>query len=320
MTLVVAKKKGSVLGLVSDTGIEFHGQQLAVNQHLPKIAILNTQLAVAFAGSSELALAAIAAAPKQASATYAEVTRHFFKAHQSNEKAVDFIVAFGAPLYKFAKVAEGTIRQNRSVEWIGDHSGFRAFQDFREKRSDPSIPFITPMLHTGRESEMKSPCFDMIGTMRDVIGRNTIRAVFGHPVAVSNVDGAFEFSSYGVFLEENRSFKLPAGSTPLQVVGQIREAQQYSFSCFVSSPGDSMRAVAFHYLHGKVTYIYFGPQWDALTNFVRLDGMNVLDLQQYATEQLGIHWIGAVNSRTGVPADYGVPESQWTIMQPNATN
>jgi len=38
-----------------------------------------------------------------------------------------------------------------------------------------------------------------------------------------------------------------------------------------------MRAVAFHYLRGKVTYIYFDPQWDALTNFFGLAGLNVLD-------------------------------------------
>ena len=312
MTLVVAKKKGSILALVSDTGIELQGQQLAVNQHLPKIAILNKQLAVAFAGSSELALAAIAAAPKEESASYAEITQHFLESHQANDKAVDFIIAFGAPLYKFAKVAEGTIRQNRLVEWIGDHVGFEAFQDFRENRSDPSIPFITPMLHSIKEAEKKSPCFDMIGTMRDVIGRSEIANVFGHPVAVSNVDEIFELTSYGVTLEENPSFKLPAGSNPLRVMGQIREAQQYSFSCFVSSPSDPMQAVAFHYLRGKVTYVYFGPQWGALTEFVRLDAMNVLDLQQYASEHFGIHWIGMISSRTGVPADYGVPASQWS--------
>lgn len=188
MTLVVAKKKGNIVAMVCDTGIELHGQRLAINQHLPKLAILNKQLAVAFAGSSELALAAIAAAPKRETATYAEVTQHFLESHQSSDRAVDFIVAFGAPLYKFAKVEEGAIRQNRSVEWIGDHVGFRAFQDFREQRSDPAIPFITPILHSIKESERRSPCFDMIGTMRDVIGRDEIAAVFGHTVAVSNVE------------------------------------------------------------------------------------------------------------------------------------
>lgn len=167
------------------------------------------------------------------------------------------------------------------------------------------------MLHSVKASERRSPCFDMIGTMRHVIGRDDIPAVFGHPVAASNVDGAFELSSYGVSLEENRSFKMPAGSDPFQVMGQIREAQQYSFSCFVSSPGDPTQAVAFHYMRGKVTYIYFGPQWEALTKYVRLDGMNVLDLQKYADEHFGIHWIGMINSRTGVPADYGIPASQW---------
>jgi hypothetical protein len=113
-----------------------------------------------------------------------------YRANEANERAVDFILAFGAPLFKLAKISDGVVRQNRSVEWIGDHAGFSAFQEFRAKRVDPTIPFIAPKLHSLRKSEMQSPCFDMIGTMRNVIGQANVQGVFGHPVAASNLENA----------------------------------------------------------------------------------------------------------------------------------
>jgi hypothetical protein len=84
------------------------------------------------------------------------------------------MVAFGPPLSKLALIANGKVKQNGSNEWIGDQDGFEAFQEFRQKRLDPSIPFIVPMLGTGRESEAKQPTFDMIGTMRQVIGQESV--------------------------------------------------------------------------------------------------------------------------------------------------
>jgi len=280
MTLVVGKQKGKILALVSDTGIEHNGERLGFDQQIPKIAILNKNLAVAFAGSQDLAINAIKMAPKHEAATYGEIIQHFVEAHEANERAVDFILAFGAPLFKLAKISEGVVRQGRSVEWIGDHAGFSAFQEFRAKRVDPTIPFIAPKLHSLRKSEMKSPCFDMIGTMRNVIAQADVQGVFGHPVAASNLENVFEFVSYGISLEENTSFKSDSNIDLPKLAGQLAEARSYAFSCFISSPNDRTRAIAFHYMRGKITYVHFGAPSEPLTNFVRLDGLNVIELQQ----------------------------------------
>jgi hypothetical protein len=191
MTLVVAKKKGDVLSLVSDTGISLNGQQLGPDKQIPKICILNDNLAVGFAGSPELAKEAIEATPKDEGASYGTVTGHLLKAHQQLDQGVDFVLAFGPPLSKLVLISRGKIIQNRTNEWIGDQTAFEAFQNFRQNR-DIGLPFISPMLSTAQETEAKLPTFDMIGSMRSIIERTDIRSVFGHPVAISNADGKFK--------------------------------------------------------------------------------------------------------------------------------
>src|SRR5450631_952372 len=120
MTLVVARKKGATLSLVLDTGISLNGAQLPPELQMPKVAILNSNLAVGFSGSPELALRAIDAAPSNTGASYGEFTHHFLEAHLDSEQGIDFIVAFGPPLSKLALIANGKVKQNGSNEWIGD--------------------------------------------------------------------------------------------------------------------------------------------------------------------------------------------------------
>src|SRR5215831_2338826 len=109
--------------------------------------------------------------------------------------------------------------------------------------------------------------------------------------------GPFGFRSYIVTLEEMRSFRLPPSTHPIQVMGQIVEAQRYAFSCFVNTPGDASDAIAFHYTRGKITYVYYGRPTGPLTNFVLHKNLNVLELGEWAKAELGVNWIGGISSR-----------------------
>jgi len=148
MTLVVAKKKGEVLSLVSDTGISLNGEQLGPDKQIPKLCILDRNLAVGFSGSSDLALRAIRAAPKDGAATYRSVTSHFLEGHRQYD--TDFILAFGPPLSKLARISDGEVKQGHTAEWIGDQAAFAAFQEFRQTRK-PRLPFMKEMLASGQE-------------------------------------------------------------------------------------------------------------------------------------------------------------------------
>jgi len=176
MTLVVARKKGKVLSLVSDTGISLNGEQLGPDKQIPKLCILDRNLAVGFSGSSDLALRAIQAAPKDRAATYRSVTNHFLEGHRQYD--TDFILAFGPPLSKLARISGGQIKQGSAVEWIGDQAAFAAFQEFPQTRK-PRLPFMKEMLASGQEAEAQQPTFDLIGSMRTVIERPDVTSVFG---------------------------------------------------------------------------------------------------------------------------------------------
>jgi hypothetical protein len=310
MTLVVAKKKGDVLSLVSDTGISLNGKQLGPDKQLPKLCILKRDLAVGFSGSPELAVRIMEGTPTGYNASYRTLTQHFLEGHRQHD--CDFILAFGAPLSKLALISDGIIRQGRTTEWIGDKVAFEAFQGFRLNR-EPPLPYIDIKLGTNREIEAKGklPSFDMIGSMRTIIERADVPSVFGHPVGINNALGSFEFLNYTVTLEEKASFKLPRGVNPAQVMSRIAEAQNYAFSCFVSSPADPNQAVAFHYMRGKVTYIYWGKSGEPLTNFVLHRDLNAIELGEWALTELAVKWIGSITSRAGIPANYGIPTNQW---------
>ena len=67
MTLIVARRSGNTIALVSDTGISHHGQKLDPKQFVPKITIINPDVAVEFAGSAELGIRAVTSVPSSSS-------------------------------------------------------------------------------------------------------------------------------------------------------------------------------------------------------------------------------------------------------------
>jgi hypothetical protein len=75
MTLVVAQQKGTTIAVVSDTGVSEHGMRLPPAKQVPKICIINPNLAnpnlaVAFAGNPDLATQSLLSFPKGGLFTY----------------------------------------------------------------------------------------------------------------------------------------------------------------------------------------------------------------------------------------------------------
>jgi hypothetical protein len=99
--------------------------------------------------------------------------------------------------------------------------------------------------------------------------------------------------------------------TPAQVLADIAEAKSYTLSCFTNTVSDARQAVIFHYMRGKITYVYHGAPSCPLTDFILFRDLNILDLKERVKTDLGINLTGGIHSRTGVPADYGVPADQW---------
>jgi hypothetical protein len=77
-----------------------------------------------------------------------------------------------------------------------------------------------------------------------------------------------------------------------------------------------LQAVAFHYMRGRLTYVYYGAPGEVLNRFVLYKDMNVIEIGERAAAELGVNWIGGISSREGVPQGYGVPTDQWRILNP----
>lgn len=210
MTLVVAQKKGVTISAVSDTGTTEHGVQLAAEKHIPKICILAPDLAVAFAGSSDLALRCFAEFDLTAHLFPTQIISHFLKFHLAHAQSVDFIVMFAKPMPILVKIANGREASSLSqTAWIGDRDAFEQFQSYRNDKERKSITsgFEVPLLVTNKESELHSDSvtFKLIAAMRYVIIDRGVPHVFGQAVGVSNVDGDFNYRPYAFVLDELNS-------------------------------------------------------------------------------------------------------------------
>ena len=311
MTLVVAQKKGAILSVVSDTGVSQNGARLPPDKHMPKICVLSPDFAVGFAGSPELALEAIAAL--NPSATPPDAIHHFREFHRAKAQSVDFILMFQRPVLRLVRIANGGVSSGLAhTAWIGDQTAFEHFQRRRNGRESPSASsiFEVPLMFTDRASERDpdNVTFTMIDAMRYVLD---LRHVFGHAVGVSNADGRFEYRQHAFVLDERRSLLSLPASFLQQLAPELHELREYSMSCFVTTHASPRQAVAFHFLRGKVTYIYHGDRGAPLTRYTVARDMNAEEFMTLMRAEGCTDWSGQLLSRLPPPSDYGIAANHW---------
>ena len=256
MTLVVAQKKGVTISAVSDTGTTEHGVQLAAEKHIPKICILAPDLAVAFAGSSDLALRCFAEFDLTAHLFPTQIIGHFLKFHLAHAQSVDFIVMFAKPMPKLVKIANGREASSLSqTAWIGDRDAFEQFQSYRNDKERKSITsgFEVPLLVTNKELELLSDSvtFKLIAAMRYVIIDRGVPHVFGQAVGVSNVDGDFNYRPYAFVLDELRLSLLLPNALIRRITPELQELREFAASCFVTGAASKRQGIAFHFMRDE---------------------------------------------------------------------
>src|SRR5690242_3021118 len=200
MTLVVAKQKGHIIAVVSDTGITKQGARLGPESLLPKICILTPDIAVAFAGEPDLAVRYLNAFPRTSPPTYRSTLDYFTACQVDSENSVDFLILFNRPSPKMVPIRQGKPLTPTKAAWLGDQAAFEAFQRYaaRPPLSHLTSSYEVPQLVARTESEAhrKNETFPMLGTLRYVLIDPAVPSVFGSGVAVNNVDANFQFRSY----------------------------------------------------------------------------------------------------------------------------
>lgn len=316
MTLVVARQKGSIIAVVADTGISKQGVNLGPEQQLPKICILTPDIAVAFAGEPDLAVRYLNAFPRTPAPSYRSTVDYFAACQVDSEDSVDFLILFNRPSPKMVPIREGEPQAPVKGAWLGDQSAFEVFQHYasRPPLSNLTSAYEVPQLVTNAESEAhrKNETFSMLGTLRYVLIDSAVPSVFGSGVAANNVDGTFQFRSYAFKLDVRPANILVPPSFARRLAPEIVEIRNYAASCLVTKPDAPMQGVAYHYAHGKLTYMYSGQRGHALSNAKVFNDMNVEQFIAATRGEFG-EWFGSVVLGVPPPASYGIPRHRWKI-------
>ncbi len=312
MTLVVACLKNGIIAAVSDTGVTEHDQALSPERQIPKICIVTPDLAVAFAGASELAIRYLENFPPIAIEPYKTTVEYLLRCHQDAHQSVDFLALFHKPVPKVVAIRDGRVFPTQSTAWIGDQSAFGAFQQHRHSRSGASRMEM-PLIQTVQPSEANpdNTTFAMLGALRNVLIDTNIASVFGFGIAVNNLEGFFSYRSYTFILAEREISPVLPISVLRQIAPERVELKEYAASCFVSHPAGVVQAVAFHFPRGRLTYMYFGTRGKPLTEVRTITTKNIKEFMADTAAEFAISWIGVVTLRTRPLPEYGVPLNEW---------
>lgn len=248
MTLIVARSENGKAFITSDTLLsKINGERLPYEQCVIKIAIINVQCCICFAGNPEPASLAITHLIKTNYQTVNEILQYLYGVHQEYNQSVDFGVLTNiggrAELYS---LKSGVPESNVINFWLGDH-----FNVFQQKMSE----------FQNKETLKEK----MSSALNAVIQDGNIVSVGGFQISVSTDNENFEYEdkngnrlisgfSYGFGIQHVISpqvIEIPA-------VGEwqtIRGISQDNVSVF-SSISPYFPGVAIHYKHAKIGYLF----------------------------------------------------------------
>lgn len=319
VTLIVAQLKGSVISAVSDTGTTLNRSRLPKREEIAKICVLSPDAAVAFSGDVHYGRQGVAELRKLLKPTFKSLTTHLLKIHQASEGATDFLLLLNKPVAKIVEIADGRIKVQARVAWLGEQEGFDSFQAHRNDPNGGSVgsKYAAPMLGTSRKSEAtkNNVTFQLVGAMRYVIQEPKVYSVSGEVVAVNNVDGQFEYRQYSYWLSPKRLSLLVPEEIAQQLRAEIQESANYSISCFVSGSGAKRRGIAYHYLFGKITHLFSENPHDGVLEFENsFSELNIEEFKDATESEFGI-WEGTIQLTRLPPNNYGTAPTKWRAIE-----
>jgi hypothetical protein len=249
-------------------------------------------------------------------ATPPNTIHHFLEFHHAKDRSVEFILMFQPPSLRLIRIADGKDSSGIAhTAWIGDHAAFEHFQRYRNNRESQQVTsnLEVPLMFTGKASERDpdNVTFKMIAAMRYVLLDKRLPNVFGHAVGVSNADGGFEYRPYAFVLDELRSSLALPSDFLQRLAPELQELREYSASCFVTTLASSRQGVAFHFMRGKVTYIYYRDRGAPLTRYTVARDMNAEEFMALMRAEGCTDWSGQIASRLPPPLNYGIAADRW---------
>ncbi|WP_145727577.1 hypothetical protein [Nitrospirillum viridazoti] len=315
MTLVVAQVNGKNISAVSDTGISHNnGDIFPAHKCKPKICILSENIAVGFSGSPELADTAISKCPTVEN--YHDVVNYFLEFHIQKENGVDFLIMSQLGNPSITKISGGRKTKGPSnISWIGEKIAFDRFQLYRNSENVPTSVshFERPLMATANRLEIagNNQTFKLASTLRYVILDRDVHSVFGHPVVISNVDGGFTYRPYAISLDTKPITAEQQASFPDNIVAELDELREFSFSCYVTKPNSHKQGIAYHYMRGNFTYVYYGDRGKPLNVFKLVKDQNADGFIRIMENEGCTDWTGYLLSMRPPSTEDGYPMDRW---------
>jgi len=200
MTLVVARKKNSILAIVADTPLTKHDKALPHHEGCLKTCLLPGSLSVSFSNSPELAGRAF----KEFRTRYPDGANFkeavaFFEASSKNTEN-EYILAF-MPQAKLVKISDGRrIETQANTVWIGDKAAYERFREYETRSRPQDLHGRAVPVALFTDEMTGSPASDLYSTMRNVILDRDITSVGGFAYTVSSRVDGFRPSVYSDML------------------------------------------------------------------------------------------------------------------------
>jgi hypothetical protein len=243
MSLIIARKSGTHIYLVSDTKLTYP-QELFPEKALAapgdgviKVAIIDPHVCIAFAGNDYKPAEEAIGYCRRNQLLPSEIKKHLLSINLHTGKNVEFILCIGFPEYAIYEIKNGQILQTNS-SWIGSNEGFTMFQEFALADRNNKKKFDT-IMDEGLEYVMQS-------------GR--VPEVNGFKVAVTNQANFFHYKNYMSTKMPSRTHTFSgSGSHIIKVYGTAQEGG-YAVSFCENEGRNDMAAI--HVRQGQFGVLY----------------------------------------------------------------
>jgi tetratricopeptide (TPR) repeat protein len=294
MSLIVARKQGNQIAIVSDTKLTYPDHEIKRQKDDPfegviKTIILDDDLCVSFAGEIVHAENAFLEIGKKQN--FDEVIEILYRHHRISNQKTEFLVCSGKPAPFIHKIKNGESKEVNTC-WIGDSKAFNSFQtnmmktdrikqSARTSHLESKAGIIITEMNVRFTLNMQSELFSkMSSAIDEVIEDCNVDSVGGFRVSVVYKE-KFEFVKYGKFYRGN--IELFGSGMHILGHGSANEGA-YSINFFGASYDHN--AVAIHIRQGDFGLVY-SRQQDGLLRpeLVRKDEVDFID---YVKEKYGI--------------------------------
>lgn len=254
MTLVVARKSGNQLAIVSDTKLSDYQDALRLKQNPKdgaiKSVIINDNLCVCFSGKIDFAFEALKSIQNDASLN--DAIPILLEFHQKSKWDTSFIACEGYPIPKIVFIETGECEETENA-WIGDKKAYELFQQYNLKGDSQSGNFFSLSYSLHNSENQPKSLESLYKSLNSVIGSSLAPTVKGFCIQVRYANKFFYAPTIDSSIVSN-AIILKTGPNIVPITHASPEIGGYTFNFIGADKSNS--ALAIHLKQGSIGVLY----------------------------------------------------------------